>query len=156
MHLPVSLEDYAEKHAIPLPLLLLEVEQIRKLLKQTREQRVPPLRDDKIITAWNAMMLESLVLAAEVLQEPAYLQAAMQTANWLWQTNRQASGELWRIHWQGSSSVSGNQQDYAYFASALINLYDQTGDQQWLDKAEQLTSIMIQQFWDKADYGFYE
>ena len=155
LHLPVSLEDYAEKHAISLPILLLEVEQIRKLLKQTREQRVPPLRDDKIITAWNAMILESLVLAAEVLQEPAYLQAATQTANWLWQTNRQASGELWRIYWQGSSSVSGNQQDYAYFASALIKLYDQTGDQQWLDKAEQLTNIMTQQFWDKSDYGFF-
>ena len=155
LHLPVSLEDYAEKQAMSLPILLLEVEQIRKVLKQTREQRVPPLRDDKIITAWNAMMLESLVLAAEVLQDPVYLKAALQTANWLWQTNRQASGELWRIHWQGSSSVSGNQQDYAYFASALIKLYDQTGDQQWLDKAEQLTQLMIKQFWDKAGYGFF-
>jgi uncharacterized protein YyaL (SSP411 family) len=69
------------------------------------------------------MMLESLVLAAEVLQEPAYLQAAMQTANWLWQTNRQASGELWRIHWQGSSSVSGNQQDYTRCSRVCFNSF---------------------------------
>ena len=155
LHLPISLESYAEKHKIPLPKLLAEVEQIRQGLKQKREQRIAPLRDDKIVTAWNTMMIESLVLAAQVLQQTPYLVAAEKTANWLWQTNRQASGELWRIHWQGSSSVSANQQDYAYFASALIKLYDHTGDQQWLDKAEQLTHRMIKQFWDKSGYGFF-
>lgn len=155
LHLPVSLEEYAEKHNIALPILLLEIEQIREGLKQTREQRIAPLRDDKIVTAWNAMMIESLVLAADILQQAKYLVAAEQTANWLWQTNRQANGELWRIHWQGSSSVSANQQDYAYFASALIALYDQTGEQRWLDKAEQLIDIMIKQFWDKSAYGFF-
>ncbi len=155
LHLPISLESYADKHDIALSQLRTEVEQIRKGLKQQREQRIAPLRDDKIVTAWNAMMIESLVLAAEVLQQPRYLSAAEKTANWLWQTNRQVSGELWRIHWQGSSSVSANQQDYAYFASALIKLYDQSGDPQWLDKAEQLTHIMIKQFWDTAGSGFY-
>ena len=155
LHLPISLENYAEKYNVALPLLLLEVEQIRQALKQTRQQRIPPLRDDKCVTAWNAMMLESLVLAAEVLQQPIYLNEAIKTANWLWATNRQASGELLRIHWQGRSSVSGNQQDYAYFASALIKLYDQTSDQQWLDRAEQLTNIMIKQFWDNKNYGFF-
>ncbi len=155
LHLPVSLGNYAKQHGIALPLLLLEIEQIRHGLKQKRRKRIAPLRDDKIVTAWNAMMIESLVLAAEVLQQPDYLYAAEETANWLWQTNRQESGELWRIHWQGSSSVSGNQQDYAYFASALIKLYDQTGDQQWLDKAKQLANIMIKQFWDNADDGFF-
>ena len=156
LHLPISLENYAEKHDIPLPVLLTQIEQIRQGLKQKREQRVPPLRDDKIVTAWNAMMIESLVLAAEILQQPRYLIAAKKTANWLWSTNRQTSGgELWRIHWHDSSSISGNQQDYAYFISALIKLYDHTGDPQWLNKAEQLTSIMITQFWDNSRYGFF-
>lgn len=155
LHLPVSLESYAEQQNITLEQLLMEVEQIRRGLKQKREQRIAPLLDNKIITAWNAMMLESLVLAAEVLQQPEYLQVAIKTADWLWATNRQASGELWRIHWQGSSSVHANQQDYAYFASALIRLYDYTGDARWLTKAEQLTDIMLKQFWDKRHYGFF-
>ncbi|MCK5353700.1 MAG: thioredoxin domain-containing protein, partial [Methyloprofundus sp.] len=155
LHLPLSLESYAQKHAIALPALLIQVEQIRLGLKQQREQRIAPLRDDKIVTAWNAMMIKSLVLAAEVLQQPRYLIGAEKTANFLWQINRQASGELWRIHWQGSSSISANQQDYAYFASALIKLYDQTGNPKWLHKAEQLTDIMIAQFWDHADAGFF-
>ncbi|WP_428357462.1 DUF255 domain-containing protein [Methyloprofundus sp.] len=155
LHLPLSLESYAEKNKLSLPILLLEVDQIRQELKHKRQQRIAPLRDDKIVTAWNAMMIESLTLAAEVLQQPKYLIAAEKAANWLWQSNRQASGELWRIHWQGSSSVSANQQDYAYFASALIKLYDLTGDQQWLDKAENLTHLMIKQFWDNKNYGFF-
>ncbi|OQK17502.1 hypothetical protein AU255_06400 [Methyloprofundus sedimenti] len=155
LHLPLSLESYAEKNDLSLPLLLLEIEQIRQGLKQKRQQRIAPLRDDKIVTAWNAMMIESLALAAEVLQQPEYLIAAEKAANWLWQNNRQSSGKFWRIHWQGSSSVNANQQDYAFFVSALIKLYDQTGDQQWFDKAEQLTDIMIKQFWDKKDYGFF-
>lgn len=155
LYLPDSLEDYADKQGVSLPVLLAEIKQIRKTLKQAREQRIAPLLDNKIITAWNAMMLESLVLATDVLQQPEYLQAAITTANWLWATNRQASGELWRIHWQGNSSVNANQQDYAYFASALIKLYDATGEAQWLAKAEQLTDMMIKQFWDSRHYGFF-
>lgn len=155
LHLPISLEDYAQKHDIALSVLLSQVEQIRLGLKQKREQRIAPLRDDKIVTAWNAMMIQSLVLAAEVLQQPDYLIAAEKTANFLWKINRQSSGELWRIHWQGSSSINGNQQDYAYFASALIKLYDQTGNSQWLHKAEQLVDIMIKQFWDESGGGFF-
>ncbi len=155
LHLPISLEEYANKNDIPQAVLLKQVNQIRQALKQQREKRVAPLRDDKIVTAWNAMMIESLALAAEVLQQPHYLIAAEKTANWLWKTNRQVSGELWRIHWQGSSSVTGNQQDYAYLASALIKLYDQTGEQHWLTKAQQLSDHMITQFWDHSLGGFF-
>ncbi|NOQ16062.1 MAG: thioredoxin, partial [Methyloprofundus sp.] len=155
LHLSLSIEDYAQKYNMPLTDLLAQVTQIRTGLKRFRQQRVAPLRDDKIVTAWNAMLLESLVLAAEVLDEPRYLTAAITTANWLWQTNRQASGELWRIHWQGSSSVSGNQQDYAFLASAFIKLYDQTGEAQWLNKAQQLTDNMLQLFWDSSQQGFF-
>ncbi len=155
LNLPISLEEYAHKNKLSLPILLSQVKQIRHELKNKREQRIAPLRDDKIVTAWNAMMLESLALAAEVLQQPRYLIAAEKTANWLWKINRQTSGELWRIHWQGRSSVSGNQQDYAYFASALIKLYDYTGEVHWLTKAEQLSELMLSLFWDDARGGFY-
>ena len=123
LHLPISVENYAKKHHISIEKLLIEIEQIRKDLKSFRQQRVAPLLDDKIVTAWNAMMLESLVLASEVLKDPQYLKVAEETAHWIWNNNRQITGELWRIHWQGHSSISGNQQDYAFFASALIKLY---------------------------------
>lgn len=155
LHLPISLENYADKHEIAYAKLFPQIKQIRQGLKLARGQRTPPLLDDKIVTAWNAMMIETLTLAAEILQQPRYLIAAEKTANWLWQTNRQPSGNLWRIHWRGNSSISANQQDYAYFASALIKLYDQTADPQWLHKAEQLTNIMLAQFWDHSRQGFF-
>jgi uncharacterized protein YyaL (SSP411 family) len=155
LYLPTSLENYAEKHNIAIEELLSQIEQIRRGLKSFRQQRVPPLLDDKIVTAWNAMMLETLVLAYEVLKQPEYLKAAEKTAHWLWGNNRQSSGGIWRIHWQDHSSVTGNQQDYAYFSSALIKLYDQTGNDQWLIKAQQLTEIMLKLFWDDNHHGFF-
>ncbi len=155
LFLPISIEHYAEKNNIAIEKLLLQIEQIRKDLKLFRQKRIAPLLDDKIVTAWNAMMIKTLVLANEVLKQPQYLKAAEMTANWLWKNNRQASGELWRIHWQGHSSVTGNQQDYAFFSSALIKLYDQTGDQQWLTKAQLMTDTMLKLFWDNENDGFY-
>ena len=155
LFLPISLENYAQKHNISLEKLLSEVEQIRTGLKRFRKQRVAPLLDDKIVTAWNAMMLESLVLASEVVKDPQYLEVAEKTAYWLWNNNRQVSGELWRIHWQGHSSISGNQQDYAFFASALLKLYDTTGDEQWLKKTQFVADTMIKLFWDGKQSGFF-
>jgi len=155
LYLPISIESYAQKKNIAIEKLLLQIEKIRKDLKLFRQKRIAPLLDDKIVTAWNAMMIKTLVLANEVLKQPQYLKAAEMTANWLWKNNRQASGELWRIHWQGHSSVTGNQQDYAFFSSALIKLYDQTGDQQWLTKAQLMTDTMLKLFWDNENDGFY-
>ena len=155
LYLPISLESYAEKNNIATEELLSQIEQIRNGLKPFRQQRVPPLLDNKIVTAWNAMMIETLVLASEVLKQPEYLKVAEKTAHWLWKNNRQTSGDLWRIHWQGNSSVTGNQQDYAYFSSALIKLYDQTGNDQWLTKAQLLTNTMLKLFWDDSHHGFF-
>jgi uncharacterized protein YyaL (SSP411 family) len=90
-----------------------------------------------------------------VLKDPQYLEVAEKTAHWLWNNNRQVSEELWRIHWQGHSSISGNQQDYAFFASALIKLYDATGDEQWLKKAQFVADTMVKLFWDGKQSGFF-
>lgn len=155
LNLSVSLESYAEKNKIAIDALLAQTEQIRKGLKSFREKRVPPLLDDKIVTAWNAMMIDTLALAFEVLKQPEYLIAAEKTADWLWKNNRQPSGELWRIHWQGHSSITGNQQDYAYLSNALIRLYDQTGHEQWLSKAQFLADTMLNLFWDNKRHGFF-
>ncbi len=155
LYLPVSMESYAQQHNIKLTGLLTEVEAIRSGLKVVRQKRIPPLLDDKVVTAWNAMMIESLVLASEVLKHPGYLQLAEKTANWIWENNYQPLGDLKRIYWRGNFSVSGSQQDYAYYASALISLYDQTGNHLWLDKAMSVTDKMIKKFWDEQQGGFF-
>ncbi|MFQ6021971.1 MAG: thioredoxin domain-containing protein [Acidiferrobacterales bacterium] len=155
LNLPLSFEGFADQRKIPLATLVERVDGIREKLRVTRENREHPLRDDKIITAWNGMMITALVQGYEVLGERRYLEAAVRAADLLWTKNRHGKGELWRIHLAGSSSVQASQEDHAYLAEALIGLYDATGKQSWLDKAQEIVDGMLAQFWDNEHGGFF-
>jgi len=151
LYLPVSLEEYAKKHAIPG--LIKKVELIRKKLRRARDKRKPPLRDDKILTAWNGMMITTLAQAADILGEPRYLMAAQTAANFIW--SKQGQGELWRVYLHGKASISAHQNDYAYFAEALLSLYDASGESVWLKRAKEIVEGMLTHFWDKEQSGFF-
>jgi uncharacterized protein YyaL (SSP411 family) len=153
LSLPESLEKYAKKHAIPIAQLIKKVEFIRKQLRRARDKREQPLRDDKILTAWNGMMITTLAQAADILKEPRYLVAAQRAANLI--LSKQKHSELWRVYLHGTASISAHQQDYAYFAEALINLYDVSGKSLWLESAKKIADSMLAHFWDKAQGGFF-
>ena len=155
LHLPLSLEDYVSQNNLTLTELLERVELIREQLRQAREQRIHPLRDDKILTAWNGMMISTLVTAAQVLSDQRYAQAAQQAGEFIWKHNRREQGKLWRVHLQGSSSVAASQEDYAYLAEGLIHLYDLSGEALWLERAQEVADAMLEQFWDTDAGGFY-
>ncbi len=155
LHLAKSYEDYARSKSISVDHLLQRIDGIRDLLWKAREEREHPLRDDKIVTAWNGMMITSLAEASEVLGEPRYLEAARRAANFLWDHNRRENGELLRVHLAGNSSGVGLQNDYAYFAEALITLYDLSGEEVWLERARELADSMLQKFWDEGYGGFF-
>lgn len=155
LNLPVPLEAFAEKESIQLADLFPRVDRIRETLYQAREKREHPLRDQKIITAWNGMMITSLAQAGVLLGEPRYTKAASKAALFIWQHNRKSIGNLARVHLQGSSSIDAQQEDYAYFAESLIHLYDATNEQHWLDKAIEITDGMLENFWDNEVGGFF-
>ncbi len=155
LSLSESLEKYAKKHAIPISELKKKVEFIRKQLRRARDKREPPLRDDKILTAWNGMMITTLAQAADILGERRYLVAAQRAANLILSKLKKGHGELWRVYLDGSASISAHQEDYAYFAEALINLYDTSGKSYWLESAKEIADGMLAQFWDKAQGGFF-
>lgn len=155
LNLPVALDDYAKAHQMELPGLFKQVDKIRKLLWQSREKRLHPLRDDKVVTAWNGMVINALAEAAGILKQADYLEQAKQAAEFLWQNNRMDSGRFFRAYLNGSASVTAAQEDYAYYAEALIRLYDATGDSNWLQKAKAVTEIMLEDFWDKQQGGFF-
>jgi uncharacterized protein YyaL (SSP411 family) len=155
LNLPLALNDYAKLHQMELPELFRQVDKIRKLLWLSREKKLHPLRDDKIVTAWNGMVISALTEAADVLNQSNYLEVAKQTAEFIWQNNRMESGRLFRAYLNGTASVVAVQEDYAYFAEALLRLYDVTGDYAWLQKARVLVDIMLEDFWDKQQGGFF-
>ncbi|HIE02681.1 MAG TPA: thioredoxin domain-containing protein [Thiotrichaceae bacterium] len=155
LYLPLSLDTYAKTHGIPLPQLVDKIDRIRDKLRQARDKREAPLRDDKIITAWNGMMIATFALAADILEEPRYLAAAQRAANLIWTKLKKGPGELWRIYLPGSASIPAHQEDYAYFAEALLHLYDVSGNPIWLDRASEMAEGMLTPFWDNTQGGFF-
>jgi uncharacterized protein YyaL (SSP411 family) len=128
----------------------------RAKLFAARSDRVWPGRDEKALTSWNALMMEALAQAAQVLDRPDYLVAATRAADFLLGTMRAADGRLFRTTSSGSQP-KGNAylDDYAFLISALVSLYEATFEPRWLEAALALAEIMIDEFWDTAAGGFF-
>jgi uncharacterized protein YyaL (SSP411 family) len=156
LYLSEPLESYAQRHRLTPAALFEQTEQIRTLLAQSREQRPRPFRDEKILTAGNAMMIHTLALAAAVMPRPDYRAAAERAADFIWKS-RVAGKALELSHgvWQGKPSLFANQEDYAYFAEAMLQLYDLSGDRKWLERARQAADTMLAKFWDERQGGFF-
>jgi len=154
LHLPRPLSELARTAGVDEAALLDRLDRIRRRLYQVRARRVAPLRDDKIVTAWNGMMITALAEAGRLLHEPKYLHATRRAAEWLWRHHRRG-GRLLRSSLAGRASGEGLQEDYAFFAEGLVALYDATADSAWLKRAQALTATMLADFWDDREGGFF-
>jgi len=155
LHIPVPLAELATRRESSLLGLLSRVDDIRATLYASREQREHPGRDEKIVTAWNGMMIVALAEVSEIMDEPAYRAAALRAANFLWETSRRDSGELWRARLGERSSVSASQEDYAWLADGFVHVYDITQDIRWLERAGALVGTMNRLFWDEEAGGYF-
>lgn len=126
-------------------------------LLAARGQRPPPARDDKVLTAWNGLMISALARAALAFDEPRYAQAAEKAAGFLRDTLwDEAHGTLQRRWRAGDAAISGQLDDHAFLIQGLLDLYEADYDVRWLQWAERLTDRQIALFWDVAAGGFFE
>lgn len=126
----------------------------KQILFEAREKRVKPFRDEKMLTAWNGLMLRSFAEAARVLDRKDYLDTAINNANFLL-SELKRDGRLLRTHKSGESKLNAYLEDYAYLADGLLALYEATFDVRWFKEAHALAQTMIEQFWDDTDGGFF-
>ena len=124
-----------------------------KALRQIRGQRVSPARDEKIIAAWNGLMISALAKGAQVLGNQDYYEAAARDARFLLK-NLVRNKRLYRIWSQGQASVPGFLEDYAFVAAGLLDLYETDFDPWWLIQARQLMDRLEKLFLDKS-HGVY-
>lgn len=124
-------------------------------LYQAREQRIHPLRDDKLIVAWSAAMITTLTSAAYSMGRKDYLVAAERAAQFIWLHNMTERGQLKRIYLDGTVSIEGQLEDYANFTEALIVLFDVTNNSNYLTQAAQLMDVAMSEFWDEENGGFF-
>jgi len=149
-----SMEKIAEEEGLP----IFEVHHIlkkgRETLLHARRKRPLPVRDEKIITAWNGMMITALAAGFQATRERKYLEAALSAALALWESRFGAS-ELMRLAPADGGATPGFLDDHAHFLEALIGLYEATQDKAWLKRAAQLADRMIDEFWDAEEGGFF-
>jgi len=144
-------------------LLKIDEPELRRLLNEAkaklfdlRSQRVWPGRDEKVLTAWNGLMIAAFALAAQVLDEPAHAKTAVRAADFILRTMRMPDGRLYRTWSAGTPpKLNGYLEDYAYFLDALVSVYETTFEPPWIEAALDVARVMVEQFWDEAGGGFY-
>jgi uncharacterized protein YyaL (SSP411 family) len=129
------------------------LERGRRVLFEARESRIKPGRDEKILTAWNGLMLESFAEAAAVLGREDYRIVAERNAEFILGTLK--TDVLLHFFKDGQAKHVGFLDDYSFYISGLITLYETTGTLRWLTEALALTEKMIEEFWDDAEGGFF-
>jgi uncharacterized protein YyaL (SSP411 family) len=128
---------------------------IRAKLYEARERRVHPLRDDKVLAAWNGLACRAFAEAGRALDRHDYVAAAVKNADFLLREMR-AGGRLLRTWKAGEAKLKGYLEDYAMVAAALVDVYEATFDRRWLDEARALAEEMVRLFWDEKREGFYD
>jgi uncharacterized protein YyaL (SSP411 family) len=130
----------------------------RRRLFDRREQRPKPARDEKVLTAWNGMMIDALSSAAVVFDEEDYLNVGIKASEWLLANMRGSGGRLLRTALPGSglqAKLLAYLEDYAWLANGLISLYEASFEGKWLDEAIRLMDETITLFWDEQSGGFF-
>ena len=130
------------------------VAKAKQKLFAAREKRIKPFRDEKIITAWNGLMLSSLAEAIKLSGNPAWMEAAQRTVEFIF-SKLFRDGFLLHTYKDGQAKLLGYLDDYAFLAVGLLDLYEALFDRSYFDRAIQLTNIMLREFWDERDGGFY-
>ncbi len=154
LHLPKTLEEYANLVDIDPLMLKARLETARIRLFNAREKRVPPLLDDKILTDWNGLALAAIAKGARVFNDASLAREARRTADFLLQTMRRPDGTLMHRYRKGDVDIPGNLDDYAFFVWGLIELYETVFDPKYLRAAKELTDTMLRLFGDEGG-GFF-
>ena len=132
----------------------MEVENISKKLLKIREKRERPFKDDKVLTAWNGLMISAMAKAAQVLQDDKYLRAAQNSTQFI-KANLFKNGKLARRYRDSEAKFTASLDDYAYLIQGLIDLYEADFDEEWLTWANKLQKKQDELFWDKASGGYF-
>lgn len=131
-----------------------KIDSLCSVLYTIRSKRPLPGKDDKIITAWNGLMISSFVHGYQILGTKKYLDAAEKATRFIL-SEMYTKGKLRRIFRNGVAKQPAYLDDYAFFIISLIDLYEATFNLDWLIKAEELNNKMTDYFWDDNSGGFF-
>ena len=154
LHVNATIEELARRHNLDAARVREIIDNGRRQLFEIRERRVKPGRDEKVLTAWNGLMLTSFAEASAILDDDKYREVARANARFMLD-DLSRDGLLLRTYKDGEAKLNAYLEDYASFIDGLISLYEATGEIEWLESAIDLTKKMIEEFWDEAEGGCF-
>lgn len=154
LHVKTPLEEFAKTHALDPLQLAKDLAGQRHRLWQVREQRVHPLKDDKILSSWNGLMIFSMVEVGCAFNDSQYINAAVRAAHFI-RANLWREGELLRRWREGEASFSAGLDEYAYLIRGLISLFEADCGYQWLEWAIEMCEI-LEKYYKESDGAFYQ
>jgi len=123
-------------------------------LFEARSKRVAPGRDEKILTSWNALMISAFVKGFRISGQTHFLKAAENCVNFV-QEKLVKDGELLRTYKDGQAKLKAYLDDYAYFANALLDLFETNPDKKYLELGIYYANYLIKHFWDDNEKNFF-
>ena len=154
LHRPKPAAEVAAQLGLPTETLRSIVDEAREELYAARAERPPPLRDDKVLTAWNGLMISAHAQAALVLGDADYARRAERAAAFLLKNLRRGR-RLLRSYNSGQARHNAYLDDYAFLIAALLDLYEATGNSDWLREAVELEQVLEEHYQDEQNGGFF-
>jgi uncharacterized protein YyaL (SSP411 family) len=155
LFLPVPIAELATQQKSELTQLETRLADLRTQLLQVRAKRPRPMLDDKVLTEWNALMIQGLAVSGRLPGRESDLQMATKAADFLLTKMKDADGKLLRSWRNGTPGQRAYLDDYACLISALRALHVSTDDVRWLNAATELTQEQIGLFYDDAHKTFF-
>jgi uncharacterized protein YyaL (SSP411 family) len=157
LHMDDTPLDVASRLGVSEAEVLAALERGRQILFEARSRRVRPARDEKVLAAWNGMMLRAIAEAARVLNRPDFLEAAVRNAEFLLGSMRSPDGAMHRTWKPGfTARLNGYLEDQANVADGFLAVYEATFDPRWLAAALSLADVILERFGDTENGGFFD
>jgi uncharacterized protein len=154
-HIGQTLDEFAARVGKNASELEASLEHSRQKLFEVREKRIHPYKDDKVLTAWNGLMIAAFAKAARVLQDDQYAQTAKKAVTFIYRKIVREDGRLLARYRDGEAAFPAYLEDHAYLVWGLVELYEATFELEYLAKALDLVEATIALFWDEEEGGFY-
>ncbi len=154
LNTPESVAAVAKKLKISEQQLRAVVDDAKEVLYQARDARSHPLRDEKVLTAWNGLMISAHARAGLALDDNEYIEGAVKAATFI-KNKLYKGGRLFRSYKDGVHKHNAYLDDYAFYIAALLDVFEATGDIQWFNLAIELDQTLSKHYEDKTNGGFF-
>jgi len=150
-----SFDELSQRYSRPPETLKRIINDASSRLFEIREKRIKPGRDDKILTAWNGLMISGFTKGYRVTNNKHYLEIAQNTIEFIESRVTRDNGRLFRTFKNGISRLNAYLDDYAFYVNALLDVFELDSNPIYLKRATKYTDFMLQHFWDPVDSTLY-